>query len=300
MDAEREGRRARLAALAARQHGVVAYWQLVRLGFERGEINRMVRTYLLHRLHKGVYAVGHPGVSREGHFMAAVLTGGPYAVLSHWSAAEHWKLLRTRRLLITITAPTHRRASKLVKPHRVPDLDEGERTKRDRIPITTVPHTLLDLAAVAPPNQLQRAVNEAERLGLLNNRAMKETLERHHGRKGIKALRAVIAAVDPQTRRTRSDLEVDFLALCHRYGIQRPVVNGTVEGYEVDMHWPGTQLIVELDSYEFHRTPIEFARDRRRDAYLKTRGYEVLRVADSWLDADPAGVATTIRTLLRT
>lgn len=221
MDAEREERRARLAALAARQHGVVAYWQLVRLGFERGEINRVVRAYLLHRLHKGVYAVGHPGVSREGHFMAAVLTGGPYAVLSHWSAAEHWKLLKTRRRLIAITAPTHRRASKLVKPHWVPDLDEGERTKRDRIPITTVPRTLLDLAAVAPPKQLRRAVNEAERLGLLNNRAMKETLERHHGRKGIKALRAVIAAVDPQTRRTRSDLEVDFLALCHRHGIPR-------------------------------------------------------------------------------
>jgi predicted transcriptional regulator of viral defense system len=300
MEGKREERDAGMARLAARQHGVVAYWQLIRLGLSDGAIEHRLRKGILHRLHKGVYAVGHPGVSREGDFMAAVLTGGPDAVLSHWSAAEHWKLVKTRRALIAISAPTHRRASKLVKPHWIPQMHESERTKRDRIPITTVPRTLLDLAAVADGKSLQRAVNEAERLNLLNRRAMTETLARHRGRKGIKALRAVIAAIDPQTRRTRSDLEADFLALCLRYGIPRPVVNGMVEGYEVDMHWPGTRLIVELDSYEYHRTPIEFAQDRRRDAYLKTRGYEVLRVADSWLNTDPLGVATTIRTLLTT
>jgi hypothetical protein len=289
-----------IARLAARQHGVVALRQLLRLGVSRRELERRVESGLLHSLHRGVYAVGHPAVSREGDLMAAVLTGGPDAVLSHWSAAEHWKLLRTRRSLIAISAPTHRRASKLVKPHWIPQLHDSERTKRDRIPITTVPRTLLDLAAVADEKSLQRAVNEAERLNLLNRRAMTETLARHRGRKGIKALRAVIAAVDPLTRRTRSDLEAEFLALCLKYGIARPVVNGIVEGYEVDMHWPRTRLIVEIDSYEYHRTPIEFAQDRRRDAYLKTRGYEVLRVADSWLNTDPLGVATTIRTLLST
>jgi very-short-patch-repair endonuclease len=116
----------------------------------------------------------------------------------------------------------------------------------------------------------------------------------------MKALVAVIAAVHPLTRRTRSDFEADFLALCRRHKLPEPVVNGTVEGLEVDMHWPGTKLIVELDSYEYHRTPAEFAADRRRDACLKTRGYDVLRVADSWLNADPRGVASTIRQLLKT
>jgi very-short-patch-repair endonuclease len=163
-----------------------------------------------------------------------------------------------------------------------------------------VPRTLLDLAAVASPKQLLRATNEAARKGWLNETALLELIERHPRRKGMKAFVAVIAAVDPLTRRTRSDLEADFLALCRKYKLPEPVVNGMVEGLEVDMHWPGTKLIVELDSYEYHRTPAEFAADRRRDAFLKTSGYDVLRVADSWLNTDPNGVATTIRQLLRT
>lgn len=137
-------------------------------------------------------------------------------------------------------------------------------------------------------------------MGWLNRRAVNELCERHRGRKGLTAFRAVIAAVHPETRRTRSDLEADFLALCRKYKLPQPVVNGMVEGYEVDMHWPGTNLIVELDSYEYHRTPAEFAADRRKDAHLKTCGYDVLRVADSWLNTDPRGVATTIRKLLPT
>jgi predicted transcriptional regulator of viral defense system len=300
MEGKREERDAAMARLAGRQHGVVAYRQLIRLGFSEGAIEHRLRKGILHRLHKGVYAVGHPSVSREGEFMAAVFTGGPDAVLSHWSAAEHWKLLKARRALIAISAPTHRRASKLVKPHWIPRTHESERTRRDGIPITTVPRTLLDLAAVAPPKQLQRAVNEAERLNLLNKRAMRETLERHSGRRGTPALRAVIAAVNPETRRTRSDLEVAFLALCKKYGIPLPVVNGVVEGYEVDMHWPGTSLIVELDSWEYHGTSGAFETDRRRDADLASKGYRVIRVTGDWIDADPAGVATAIRTLLTT
>ena len=88
MREEREARRAKLALLAARQHGVVAYRQLVRLGFDRGEIDRLVASAFLHRLFKGVFAVGHAGVSREAEFMAAVLAFGREAVLSHWTAAS--------------------------------------------------------------------------------------------------------------------------------------------------------------------------------------------------------------------
>src|SRR3954452_24429151 len=167
MREEGQERRARLAVLAGKQHGVVAYWQLIRLGFDRGQIDRMGLRRFLHRLHRGVYAVGHPEVSREGRLMAAVLTGGPDAVLSHWSAAEHWELLKTRRSLIAISAPTQRRPTGLVKPHWVPRMDKRERTRRDRIPITTVQSTLLDLPATGNVKQPQRAVNEAERRTLL-------------------------------------------------------------------------------------------------------------------------------------
>ena len=230
--------------------------------------------------------------------MAAVLVCGPHAVLSYWSAAHLWKLLGTRAgAAIHVSAPGHPRGQKAIRVHRVPHC---ERTRRDGIPITTVPRTLLDLAAVASPKQLLRATNEAARKGWLNETAVRELIERYPRRAGMKAFVAVIAAVDPLTRCTRSDLEADFLALCRKHKLPEPVVNGTVEGLEVDMHWPGTKLIVELDSYEYHRTPAEFAADRRRDAYLKTRGYDVLRVPDSWLNTDPSGVATTIRQLLTT
>jgi very-short-patch-repair endonuclease len=89
------------------------------------------------------------------------------------------------------------------------------------------------------------------------------------------------------------------LLLLEKHGLPRPLVNTKVEGVEVDFYWPAAKLIVELDSYEYHRTPYEFENDRIRDAYLKQRKYEVLRVGEGWLDSDPAGVAETVRALLR-
>jgi len=230
--------------------------------------------------------------------MAAVLACGPGARLSHWSAAAHWELLGTRNgVAIHVSAPGHLRGQKAITVHRVPLC---ESTKRHGIPVTTVPRTLLDLAAIASPKQLRRATNQAERKGWLDHRAVRELIGNHPRRSGMKAFVAVIASVHPLTRRTRSDLEADFLVLCRGEGIERPVSNGRIEGYEVDMHWPGTKLIVELDSYEYHRTPTQFDEDRRRDAALKLKGYTVIRVSDAWLLDDPKGVAETIRQLLRT
>jgi len=174
-----------------------------------------------------------------------------------------------------------------------------ERTLRRGIPITTVPRTLLDLAAVATEKQLRRATNEAERKGLLTERAVRDLVERHKGRKGMKAFVAVTAAVNAGTHRTRSDLEADFLEFCRTHRIRKPVSNGEVEGYEVDMHWPGTTVIVELDDYRYHGTPTSFEQDRRRDADLQLKGYTVIRVTGAWMDTDPAGLARTIRQLLR-
>jgi very-short-patch-repair endonuclease len=145
---------------------------------------------------------------------------------------------------------------------------------------------------------LRRAVNQAVRSGWFNRRGVEEVIARNSRRKGTNQLCAVIASVTPGTRRSRSDLEVAFLLLLEKHGLPRPLVNAKVERFEVDFYWPAAKLIVELDSYEYHRTQHEFANDRIRDAFLKKRRYEVLRVADTWLDADPAGVAETVRTLL--
>lgn len=297
MHGERPARAARLAALAARQHGTVTYSQLVGLGFGRGAIEHQLLTGWLHRVHRGVYSVGYPAQTREAFEMAAVLAVGEGALISHWTAAIRWTLLRPMRGLIHVTAPTDRRGRKGITAH-VALLHPHDKTKRDGIPITSVPRTLLDLAAVADERILRRAVNQADRAGWLNRRAIDQLLERNPRRKGRKQLIAVVAAVNPATRRTRSDLEVAFLELCHKYKVPTPVSNAKVEGFEVDFYWPQARLIVELDSYEYHRTPAEFERDRKRDAHLKRKRYEVLRIPEHWLDDEPREVAETVTALL--
>jgi very-short-patch-repair endonuclease len=290
---------AKVALLAGRQHGTIAAWQLIRLGFSRGWIEHQLRIGWLHRLYRGVYAVGHPAATERGRAMAAVLACGPGAHLGIWRAARHWDLLQRVPLAIDVVLVGHRTGPKGVRVHRVKNLHPDERTIRDGIPVTSVPRTLLDLAAVTSERQLRRAANQAARAGWLNAKLIAELLDRHRGRAGMPAFRAVIAAVDPGTPRTRSDLEVLFLNVCARYRLPRPLANVRIEGLEVDFHFPGSGLIVELDGYEYHRTPHEFDQDRRRDAQLKTKGYEVLRVGDQWLNSDPRGVADTVRDLLR-
>lgn len=299
MGQEEPTRDAKMAVLAGRQHGVVAYGQLRRLGLSARAIEYRLRTGRLHRLHKGVYAVGHAAVTAEGRAFAAVLACGPGAVLSHWSAAWLWGLLRRPPDRAQVTAAGDRQHRPGIRVHRVKGLHPHDVRRHQRIPVTSVARTLLDIAADAKPRQLTRAVNQADRRGRLNRRAVHELLERNPRRSGSRALRAAIAMVDPSTRRTRSDLEAAFLGLLRRRRIEPPLVNAIVEGHEVDMYWPRQRLIVELDFYDYHRTPGEFATDRLRDAVLKTKDHEVLRVPDAWLERDPDAVADTVEELLR-
>lgn len=288
----------RLAALALRQHGVVEYAQLVRLGFTPGAIEYHVRQGRLHRLYRGVFAVGHASVSVEGRRLAAVLACGSGAALCQWTAAAHWELLRAMAGLMHVAVPAQRKHQRGIRIHELRHLHPHDLTRWRAVPLTSVPRTLLDIAAVAKPNVLARAVNEADRKGRLNRNAVHDLLERNRGRRGARQLRSVIAAVDPATRRTRSDLEAIFLRTCKRHGLPKPESNVEILGVEVDFHFPGTRLTVEIDSYEYHRTPTEFENDRRRDAYLKRHNYEVLRVGEAWLVSDPAGVAATVRSLI--
>ena len=230
--------------------------------------------------------------------MAAVLACGSGAVLSHWSAAALWGLLWPLERAIAVWASTHRRGHEGVHVHWARRLDPRDRTIRDGIPVTTVPRTVLDLAAIGNKPTLERATNQADRGGWLGPGILADLRQRHRGRKGMAAFRAATANLTPQTRRTESDLEVAFLALCRKHRLPEPTMNAEVLGFRVDAHFPGTKLVVELDFYGYHRTPAEFDRDRRRDAALKLEGYEVLKVSDAWLDTDPHGVARTVRGLL--
>ena len=147
-----------VAALAGAQHGVVTRDQLLAAGLSRHAIAHRTAGGRLHRLHRGVYAVGHRSLSAHGRQLAAVLACGPDAVLSHRSAAVLWGLLRACEHPIHVTAPTHRRGPAGVRLHfSLP----SESVHRDAIAVTTPARTLVDLATTASREELERALDEA-------------------------------------------------------------------------------------------------------------------------------------------
>ncbi|MDQ4072514.1 MAG: DUF559 domain-containing protein [Actinomycetota bacterium] len=290
-----------LAELAERQHGVVARWQLTELGLGRGAIEYRVRTGALHRVHARVYAVGHRALGSLGRPMAAALAGGPAALVSHRSAAALWELLPSARSAIDVTIFTgSRRPERGTVWHRSRQtLSAEERALVEGVPVTSVGRTLLDLAETVRPEQLERAVEEAERLRLFDLRALQRLRARSAGRHGWGTLEAVLCAAAPEPEPTRSEMERRFLSLCRRAGVPKPVVNATVGGYEVDAVWPDRRVVVELDSRGFHLTRAAFERDRVRDAALQVAAWRVVRFTWRRLLNEPDVVVETLLSLLQ-
>src|SRR4051794_22539171 len=188
MHAEREARAldAAVAALARRQHGVVARSQLTEIGLGRGAIEHRVAVESLQPLHRGVYAVGHSALKREAWWLAAVLAAGPGAALSYRSAAEFWGLRQTSRARIEVSAPGNRRSTERLEVHCV-DMEADELTLEDGIRVTTPARTLLDLAAVVTPAQLEHAFDEAEYRRLTSPLSLDALLARYPRRRGSRA-----------------------------------------------------------------------------------------------------------------
>ena len=145
-----------MAARAAEQWGVVSRAQLRGAGIAPANVDYWVKAGRLRVMHRGVYAVGHAILRPEGHRLAAVLACGPGAVLSHRSAAAHWGLLGTDQERIDVTAPATRHGVPGIRLHRSRSLDARDTTSHEGVPITTIARTLLDLAATARAEQLER------------------------------------------------------------------------------------------------------------------------------------------------
>jgi very-short-patch-repair endonuclease len=283
-------RDAEIARVAARQHGVVSVMQLHAAGIDSSAIKRRVAAGRLHRIHRGVYAVGHAHLSNEGRWMAAVLACGEGAVLSHRSAGELWRMLRprTRRSVqddgrteappveVTVPGTGGRKRHRGIALHRSSTLTAGLCTRRDGIPVTKPSRTLTDLRSVLSEAQWAAALREAEFLRL----PVRED------------------ARGSERPRTRTELEAMFMALVRRRRLPRPEVNVQVERFEVDFLWRAERVIVEVDGWESHRTRSAFEADRARDARLTVLGYDVLRFTWWQVQADGAAVARTIRAIL--
>jgi very-short-patch-repair endonuclease len=287
-----------IAQLSTRQYGVAGRAQLVALGLGDDAIDWRLAQGRLHRIHRGVYSVGHRGLTRRGRWAAALLASGAGAVLSHLDAAAVWDLARCHGPVNVTTDVRTRRGHPGITLHRVRSLPAEDRARRDGFPVTSVARTLLDLAGVVDRHRLARLVEQAERLQLFDLTAVNALLERSNGRRGCRALRAVLEDFLITAPETRSELERRFLQLCRDAGLPLPHVNVIVEGFEVDMAWPAQRLVVELDSFGFHKTRAAFERDRTRDMTLKLAGWDPIRVTDRRLRREPHVVEKTIRALL--
>lgn len=282
-----------LWALARRQHGVVTRAQLLQLGFSSQAITHRLAKGRLHRLWAGVYAVGRPQVTRHGRWMAAVLSCGPEAVLSHESAAALWGIRRDGERVIEISVPaplTRRRRGIRVHRRAAPDADDVGRCSG--IPLTQPICTLVDLAARLPANQLEAAVNEADKRDLIDPETLRSGLEDLGGRRGVPALRRVL---DRRTfTLTDSELERRFLPIARRAGLTKPDTGRRVNGFKVDFHWPDLGLVVETDGLRYHRTPAQQARDRLRDQAHASAGVTSLRFTHAQIAYEPDHVQATL------
>jgi len=289
----------RLADVACAQHGVISRAQLAALGLQSWVIGHEVRVGRLHRVHRGVYAVGHRRISREGRWIAAVLAVGADAALSHASAAALWGVRTVPAGPIDVTLPTRngRKARAGVTVHRA-RLSLEEITVQRSIPVTTPARTLLDLAEHLTPVRLARAVNEAERLRLFDLKAIDAVLRANPGRRGATPLTVAVAQHRPEPQATRSELEDRFIDLCRLHRLPPPRVNALVHGLEVDFLWPDSKLIVETDGHALHGTRAAFERDRARDVELATHGLRVVRFTYRQVEREAATVVRALRALL--
>ena len=290
----------RLGDLAGRQHGVVSIRQLEQLfGYSRAGVKRLVDSGRLHRIHRGVYAVGHTDLSLHGECLAAVLAVGPGALLSHYSAGWLWGIWRGSAKPIHVTAfvPRHHPAPKGITRHRARNLVDSDRTLVEGVPVTSVARTFLDLAWELTGDQLARALARAEDLELLDLDELHRVIERNRGHHGAKRLRYALSIYEPPAF-TRSEFERRFVAHLVRSGLPRPATGWNEIGHELDVYWPELRFGVELDAYETHGTRDAFERDHDRDLDFALAGIETIRISERQFRREPDHLAVRVATLL--
>lgn len=289
-----------MAAKAERQHGVVSRRQLLDLGLSSAEIEGRLKRGTLHRLHRGVYAVGHRLLTTDGKWMASVLAAGPDAVLSHRSAAQLWRISLRAPIDPEVTRSDGFRGRPGIRIHRI-GLSVDEVTVVDGIPVTSVFRTIFDLAAVASEREVERAFHEAEVRQLTDRVSLPMLLERHPGHRGAAGLRRLLASREP-TGIVESKLEEHFLAFLDARGFPRPRLNATLSLrgrlLRPDCMWLRERLIVELDGHRVHGTGRAFERDRKRDRELLAEGWRSTRVTWRQLRDEPEAIAADLRQAL--
>jgi very-short-patch-repair endonuclease len=289
---------AAIAALAARQHGVISREQLRRIGLGDDAVDWAIRAKRLHHVHRGVYAVGHRRLSREGRYLAAVLAAGDSACLSHRSAADLWELRASKEDEIDVTVASDRRGDASVRIHREA-LGGSETMTRDGIRVTKPLRTLLDLAsAIKDETEIERAIRQAVYRKLTTTALLAEAVQNRPGQRGTKRLRDALISLGEAPGLTRSPLEDKFLRFLRKHRFPMPELNARIHGFEVDCLWRDQRLIVELDGRDAHHSVPAFESDRARDAALLAAGWPVMRITSRRMNRDGGALAKELRILL--
>jgi very-short-patch-repair endonuclease len=283
--------------LAVRQHGVVSRRQLSALGFSSQAIKTLVSRQRLHRIHRGVYAVGHKRLTAKGHWMAAVLACGSGAVLSYGHAAALHDLRRAPSGEVNVSAPSRHNLPG-IRCHWARTLSADDCTVIDGIPVTGLARTYLDLAELVSHSRLIDLLEAGERQNKLDARAIEAVIARNPGRHGVGPLQAAMAELTDAPPLLQSELERAFRHIIRTSGLPEPQFNVYVEGELVDVVWPEHRLIVELDGRTWHIGKRAFGEDRRRDRKLVRAHWRVVRFTADQVAQDPAGVAAELSELL--
>jgi hypothetical protein len=255
-------------------------------------VDHWLRRGRLFPLHRAVYALGHEAVGHRGRELAAVLAVGDGTLLAHQSAGGLWAMRPQWLGAIHVIAGKRATVHGVVcHSGRIHPLDRAE---RHGIPVTSPARTLLDLATVLPERDLESAVAEAAIKALADRPALEALISRSNGHRGVGVLTRLLDDVEP----TRSALEREFRKLVNAYDLPQPILNGRVNGYEVDAHWPEHRLVVEIDGYAYHSTRRAFEEDRIRDAELQALGWRVIRITFRQLRQTPAATADRVRRTL--
>ncbi len=283
-----------IAAVAAKQNGNVTREQLFDLGLDRNAIRYRLRVGRLYRVFRGVYAVGRRPTTPHERAAAAVLACGSGAALSHGSAMALWGFWKRWDEPFEVTVLGDRRPTGIVV-HRSTTLRRRDLTSHLGIRVTSPARTLMDTCPRPNDKALKRTVNKALHSPWLNEGQLAETLARHRTLPATKRIAPLIGL--PGTP-TRAGWEDDFSSFCENHGLPAPVMGAPIHGYLVDALFVAEQVIVELDSWEFHKNRIAFETDRERDVDALAHGFVTVRMTWDRIHEGPQREATRLHVIL--
>lgn len=283
-----------VAAVARLQRGSVSAPQLRALGVTPTMVRVRERSGRLHRIHRGVYLVGHESLDAEAQIVAALLAAGPNAFVSHGTAAWLRGLVEAPPALphLTIVGGARRPRAGFIL-HRTRVLDPEDVMTHRGLPITTPARLILDIAETASPDRVARVLGEAEARKLITRPELVAAMPRWKGRAGLRVLRELLAD-DLSPHPTLSVMEDRWARFVRVARLGKPLFNAKVAGRRRDVYWPEEGVVVELDSWDWHGDRAAFERDRRNDAELAALGIRGLRVTWRRLDTEPLALAAEV------